>query len=165
MADTAEAGDHFLADVAALGGADGVGFEASFGREGVGSYIDTPERQAAGDSQRFPGSRRRGVWFPWGRGGYPEVEPRFPEAGGRIEKTILGGIGWWGGESGEMGETKRVRDVFHDDVIGDDELFQAGAERFAEGGIRLDPKRIGGGADPAVGLQLSLGGEIGRAHV
>jgi len=44
VADAAEAGDYLLADVATLGGTDGVGFEAGFGREGVGPDIDSPER-------------------------------------------------------------------------------------------------------------------------
>ena len=44
VADAAEARDHLLADVATLGGADGVGFEAGFGREGGGIRIGTPER-------------------------------------------------------------------------------------------------------------------------
>ena len=63
-----------------------------------------------------------------------------------------------------MGQAVVVGDVFHDDIIGDDELFQASAERFAEGGIGLDPKRIGGGADPAVGLQPAFGGDDGGAN-
>jgi len=50
VADAAEAGDHLLADVAALGGTDGVGFKAGLGRERVGSDIGAPERQAAGDA-------------------------------------------------------------------------------------------------------------------
>ena len=49
MADAAEAGDHLLPDVTAFGGADGVGFESSFRGKSVGSGIDPPEREAAGD--------------------------------------------------------------------------------------------------------------------
>jgi hypothetical protein len=54
VADAAESGDHFLADVAAFGGADGVGFEAGFRRKRVGSNIDSPQRQTAGDPYRLP---------------------------------------------------------------------------------------------------------------
>jgi len=44
VADAAETGDHLLADVTALGGTDGIGFETGFGWEGVGSDIGGPER-------------------------------------------------------------------------------------------------------------------------
>ncbi len=44
VADTAETGDHLLADVAAFGGADGVGFEPGFRGKGGGVHIGTPER-------------------------------------------------------------------------------------------------------------------------
>jgi hypothetical protein len=54
VADASEAGDDFLADVAAFGGADGVGLEASFGGEGIGSDVDAPEGKSAGDAERFP---------------------------------------------------------------------------------------------------------------
>ncbi len=58
-----------------------------------------------------------------------------------------------------MGETIVVGDVFRGHIVGHDELFQAGAEGFAEWGIGFDPEGIGGGADPAVGLQSALGGD------
>ena len=54
MADAAEAGDDFLADVATFGGANGIGFESCFGREGVGSDVDAPKGKTAGDAERFP---------------------------------------------------------------------------------------------------------------
>ncbi len=54
VADASEAGDDFLADVAAFGGADGVELEASFGGESVGSDVDVPEGKSAGDAERFP---------------------------------------------------------------------------------------------------------------
>jgi len=54
VADAAEAGDDFLADVAAFGGANGIGFESCFGREGVGSDVDAPEGKPAGDADWFP---------------------------------------------------------------------------------------------------------------
>jgi len=63
-----------------------------------------------------------------------------------------------------VGEAVGIRDVFHDGVIGDNELFQAGAEGFAEGRIRLDPEGIGGGTNPAVGLQFALGGDDGGTN-
>ena len=49
MANAAESGDDFLADVATFCGADGVGFEPSFRREGVRTYVDAPQWQSAGD--------------------------------------------------------------------------------------------------------------------
>jgi hypothetical protein len=54
VADAAEAGDDFLADVATFGGANGIGFESCFGREGVGSDVDAPKGKPAGDAERFP---------------------------------------------------------------------------------------------------------------
>jgi len=63
-----------------------------------------------------------------------------------------------------MGEMEGVGNVFHGDVIGDDELFQPGAEGFAEGGIRFDPEGIGGGTNPAVGLQFSFAGDDGGTN-
>ena len=44
VADAAEARNHLLADVAALGGVDGVGFEPGFRGKGGGVHIVTPER-------------------------------------------------------------------------------------------------------------------------
>ena len=58
VADTTESGDHFLADVTAFGGDDGVGLKAGFRREGVGVDIDSPEGEATGNPQRFPISQR-----------------------------------------------------------------------------------------------------------
>ena len=58
VADATEPGDHFLADIAALGGADGVGFKACLRREGVGVDIDSPEWEATGNPQRFPIGQR-----------------------------------------------------------------------------------------------------------
>jgi len=54
VADASEAGHNLLADVATFGGADGVGFEAGFGREGVGSDIHSPKRKATSDAEEFP---------------------------------------------------------------------------------------------------------------
>jgi hypothetical protein len=54
VTDATEAGDDFLADVAAFGGADGVGFESCFGGESVGSDVDAPKGKPAGDAERFP---------------------------------------------------------------------------------------------------------------
>jgi len=54
VADASEAGHNLLADVATFGGADGVGFEPGFGREGVGSDIHSPKRKATSDAERFP---------------------------------------------------------------------------------------------------------------
>ena len=54
MADATEAGDDFLADVAAFGGANGIGFESCFRREGVGSDVDAPEGKSTSDAERFP---------------------------------------------------------------------------------------------------------------
>ena len=54
MTDAAESRDDFLADVAAFGGADGIGLESCFGREGVGSDVDAPKGKSVGDAERFP---------------------------------------------------------------------------------------------------------------
>jgi tRNA(adenine34) deaminase len=60
-----------------------------------------------------------------------------------------------------MGEMERGGDVLHGDIVGDDKLFQAGAEGFAERGIGFDPEGIGGGPDPAVGFEPALGRDDG----
>jgi len=54
VTDAAEAGDDFLTDVAAFGGANGIGLETCFGREGIGSDVDAPKGKTAGDAERFP---------------------------------------------------------------------------------------------------------------
>ena len=54
VADASEAGHNLLADVATFGGTDGVGFEAGFWREGVGSDIHSPKRKATSDAEGFP---------------------------------------------------------------------------------------------------------------
>ena len=98
VTDAAEAGDDFLADVAAFGGADGIGFESCFGGEGVGSDVDAPEGKSAGDAERFPLGQGGGVGLVGGGRGNPQVESRFTKAGG--EKG--GGIFWRiGGRRGE----------------------------------------------------------------
>lgn len=61
----------------------------------------------------------------------------------------------------KVGQVERVGNVFHGDVVGDDELFQAVAQRLAEWAIRLDPKGILGGTDADIGFQLALGGDDG----
>ena len=61
MADASEAGDDFLADVAAFGGANGVGLKASFGRQGIGSDVDAPKWKSMGDADRFPFGQGGGV--------------------------------------------------------------------------------------------------------
>ena len=98
VADAAEAGDDFLADIAAFGGANGIGFEASFGGEGVGSDVDAPEGKSAGDAERFPFGQGGGVGLVGGGGGNPQVEARFTKAGAEEMKGIFWRIGGWRGE-------------------------------------------------------------------
>jgi hypothetical protein len=43
VTDAAKPGDDFLTDVATFAGADGVGFETGFGREGVRTDVDAPQ--------------------------------------------------------------------------------------------------------------------------
>jgi hypothetical protein len=54
VADASEAGHNLLADVATFGGTDGVGFKTGLWREGVGSDIYTPQRNATTDAEGFP---------------------------------------------------------------------------------------------------------------
>ena len=61
-----------------------------------------------------------------------------------------------------MREAVSIGSVLHRHVVGHDEFFQTGTEGFAERGIGFDPEGVGGGADPAVGLQLSLGTDDSR---
>ncbi len=55
MADAAESGDDLLADVATFRGTDSVGFEPSFGGEGIRTDVDAPQWESAGDPYRLPG--------------------------------------------------------------------------------------------------------------
>jgi hypothetical protein len=54
VTDATEAGHNLLANVATFGGTDGVGFKPGFGREGLGSYIHSPKREATTDAEGFP---------------------------------------------------------------------------------------------------------------
>jgi len=49
VANAAESGDDFLADVATFRRTNGVGFEPSFGREGIRTDVDAPKWESAGD--------------------------------------------------------------------------------------------------------------------
>ena len=60
-----------------------------------------------------------------------------------------------------MGELIGIRDVLHGDIVGDDELFQSGAEGCTQRGVGFNPQSFGGGRDPAVGLQLAFGRDHG----
>ena len=62
-----------------------------------------------------------------------------------------------------MGELIGIRHVLHGDIVGNNELFQSGAEGFAKGGIGFDPKGLGSGPDPAVCLELALRSDHRRA--
>ena len=95
MTDAAESRDDFLADVAAFGGADGIGFEAGFGGEGVGSDVDAPKGKSAGDAEWFPFGQGRGGGLVGGVGGNPQVEAGFTKAGRLEEKGISWRIGGW----------------------------------------------------------------------
>ena len=65
---------------------------------------------------------------------------------------------------GKMSEAERVGEIFDADVVGNDELFQAGMEGFAEGGIGFDPEGVGRCPDPTVGLQFPFGGDDGGTN-
>jgi len=54
--------------------------------------------------------------------------------------------------------------VLEGDIVGDDELLQAGSDSFAKNQIGFQPQGIGGGGDAGIGLQFSLGGDDGGAH-
>lgn len=60
-----------------------------------------------------------------------------------------------------MREAVSIGSVLHRHIVGHDELFQAGADGLTKGGIGIEVKSLGGGTDPAVGLQLALGGDDG----
>ena len=49
VADTAQAGDHLLADITAFGRADGVGFESGLGWQGIAVDIRAPAGKPPGD--------------------------------------------------------------------------------------------------------------------
>ncbi len=95
VADASEAGDDFLADVAAFGGADGVGLEASFGGESVGSDVDAPKGKSAGDAERFPFGQGGGGGLVRGGRGNPQVEAGFTKAVRLEEKGIFWSIVGW----------------------------------------------------------------------
>ena len=49
VANAAESGDDFLANVATFRRTNGVGFEPCFGREGIQTDVDTPQWESVGD--------------------------------------------------------------------------------------------------------------------
>jgi len=64
VSNAAESRDDLLADVAAFGRADGVGFESGFGRESVGPDVDPPKGKTTCDSEGFPIGKRGGSGSP-----------------------------------------------------------------------------------------------------
>ena len=60
-----------------------------------------------------------------------------------------------------MVQPEDIGNVLHGHVVGHDELFQTGAQGCAERGIGFEVEGFGGGADPAIGLELAFGGDHG----
>ena len=64
VSNAAESRDNLLADVAAFGRADGVGFKSGLGRESFGPDVDPPKGKTTRDSEGPPIAKRGGSGSP-----------------------------------------------------------------------------------------------------
>ena len=62
-----------------------------------------------------------------------------------------------------MSQDVRSRDVLDYDIVGDDKLFQAGADGFVEGENGFKQKRVGRGGDVEIGFKSAFGRDDGGA--
>jgi FKBP-type peptidyl-prolyl cis-trans isomerase 2 len=63
-----------------------------------------------------------------------------------------------------MSQDVRSGDVLNHNIVGDDKLFQAGADGFVEGEISFEEKRVGREGDVEIGFESAFGGDNGRAN-
>jgi len=63
-----------------------------------------------------------------------------------------------------MSQQIRSGDVFDYDIVGDDKLFQAGADGFVEGENGFKQNRVGRGGDVEIGFESAFGGDNSRAN-
>ena len=62
-----------------------------------------------------------------------------------------------------MSQDVRSRNVLDYDIVGDDKLFQAGADGFVEGEISFEQKRVGRGGNVEIGFESAFRGDDGGA--
>jgi len=62
-----------------------------------------------------------------------------------------------------MSQEVRGGDVLDYDIVGDDKLFQAGADGFVEGEISFEQKRVGRGGNVEIGFESAFRGDDGGA--
>ena len=62
-----------------------------------------------------------------------------------------------------MSQDVRSRDVLNHNIVGDDKLFQAGADGFVECEIGFKQKRISCGRDVEIRFESAFGGDDGGA--
>jgi hypothetical protein len=72
-------------------------------------------------------------------------------------------LGRWGGKAGKMSQQVRSGDVFDYNIVGNDKLFQAGADGFVEGEISFEQKRVGRGGNVEIGFESAFRGDDGGA--
>jgi hypothetical protein len=58
-----------------------------------------------------------------------------------------------------MSQDVRSGDVLHHNIVGDDKLFQAGADGFVEGEISFEQKRVGRGGNVEIGFESAFRGD------
>ena len=63
-----------------------------------------------------------------------------------------------------MSQDVRSGDVLHHNIVGDDKLFQAGADGFVECKISFKQKRVGCGGNVEIGFQSAFRGDDGGAN-
>jgi len=63
-----------------------------------------------------------------------------------------------------MSQQIRSGDVFDYDIVGDDKLFQAGADGCVEGENGFKQKRVGRGGDVEIGFESAFGRDDGGAN-
>jgi hypothetical protein len=63
-----------------------------------------------------------------------------------------------------MSQDVRSRDVLDYDIVGDDKLFQAGADGLVEGEISFEQQRVRRGGNVEIGFESAFRGDDGGAN-
>ena len=63
-----------------------------------------------------------------------------------------------------MSQDVRSRDVLDYDIVGDDKLFQAGADGLVEGEISFEQKKVRRGGNVEIGFESAFRGDDGGAN-
>ena len=63
-----------------------------------------------------------------------------------------------------MSQDVRSGDVLHHNIVGDDKLFQAGADGLVEGEISFEQQRVRRGGNVKIGFESAFRGDDGREN-